>query len=114
MVIFMFGLLIVAIMPIFIVRLYQAARDDGNKPALLQEWAKANHMVILRKRRGLLPWRFRVGARYSPHRDSFAHLEVLDEATHRVRGVWLLLRSYMLLGDMTTDNIEVLGWDNDV
>lgn len=107
---FIFILLIVMLIPLFIAMLYRASLDDAARPALLQEWARANHLLVLRRRRGFVPWRVRAGIRYS-RQDSFACLEVLDEATHRVRRVWLLLRSH-LASDMTLDDIEVLGWDD--
>ena len=104
-------LLVVLLILLAVAMLYRAARNDAAKPALLQEWAKANHLVLLRRRRAFVPWRIRAGLRYSKQ-DSFAYLEVLDESTHRVRRVWLLLRSH-LSRDMTLDDIEVLGWDED-
>lgn len=95
----------------FIPLLYRASRDDTARPALLHAWTSANHLTLLRRCRGMLPWRIRAGLRYS-RQDSFAHLEVLDEGTHRVRRVWLLLHSH-LTRDMTLDDIEVIGWDDE-
>jgi hypothetical protein len=104
-------LLVVLALPLIVALLYRALRNDATAPALLQEWAKANHLVVLRKLRSFVPWNLRAGLRYSKQ-DQFTHLEVLDETTRRVRRVWLLVRSH-LWHDSTPDDIEVIGWDAD-
>lgn len=106
----MFVLLIVLSLLAIAATIYWTVRYEAALPALWQEWAKANHLVVLRKVRAILPTRLRLKLPYRASAQSYMCLEVLDESSQHIGRVWLLIPPHF---HMTCDDIVVLGWDED-
>lgn len=96
--------------------IYWTERYHANLPGVLQAWAKANNLIVLRRRRAILPLRLRRGLGLRLGRPSgtnwqtLVNLEVLDETTRCVRRVWLYVRPER---NLTIDDVKVIGWDDD-
>lgn len=90
--------------------IYHDIRNYQASTGLVQEWAKANHLLYLREGHKVPP--MRLWTLPKSRQDATTYVDVLDEATRRVRHVWLILHGSMWR-DMTLDDIEVLGWDDE-
>lgn len=87
---------------------YWAWRQYQGAQTLLADWARANGLRILSKKRGIPP----LAMWFTTSRSQYLyHVEVLDEATHRIRRAWVKLGSYWW-GVMDGDAIEV-RWDDE-
>lgn len=90
--------------------IYHDIRNYRASTGLVQEWAKANRLLYLREGHKVPP--MRLWTLPKSRQDATTYVDVLDEATRRVRHVWLILHGSMWR-DMTLDDIEVLGWDDE-
>lgn len=76
--------------------------------SLLQDWARANNLLILSKKRTGLPplslWFT------SSRAQDIYHVEVLDQSTHRIRHAWIRLGTFW--GSVDGDAIDV-RWDDE-
>lgn len=71
------------LMPVLLVGIgYWSWRQYQGAQSLLEDWARANHLIVLAKKRGTPPLSLWFGTSKYQH---LYHVEVLDEATHRIR-----------------------------
>ncbi|TAL72124.1 MAG: hypothetical protein EPN56_06180 [Rhodanobacter sp.] len=85
-----------------------ALRQYRSAQTLLQDWARANHLRILRKRRGIPP----LSMWFTTSRNQYLYrVEVLDETTRRIRKGWIKLGTFWW-GTMSPDAVEAT-WDEE-
>lgn len=85
-------------------------RKYNQVPALMREWATANNLRFLRAQQGVFPPTWLPRPSGPRHSNSYVYLEALDDATRRIQRIWVLVH-IPRLGDLTTDNVEVLQRD---